>query len=357
MESNKPNNKHGITMRGDSLYCPLPLSLEPYWWCEPDCYHCYFRNMNRVWGFDLRPINLDALERKLTSGLKNKNPKSKLAHCLANKKTIRIGNKTDPFQPIEIEHKLSTGALRIFRKLKWSFVIQTRFTQNLLELADSTLFKAHKLGLATVLPIISPGMEKDWDLFERQRTTPIQTRFDNIQYWIQNGIPLGVNGEPFIPGHHTVDDFEQTIKRLKSVGCNRYNTYNFHFTPFVAKRLVELPGVDIEKIWYENQDKQWKKTLSQLVSIAKKHDMILGCPDFVNTGPNHIEVANTCCGIDVPNPVTFNTHYFKKLAQEGFDAKSIEEKCWDGSGDLEQGRKIINGQTGDFYTLKDAGLV
>ena len=53
------------------------------------------------------PIDLDALESKLVNGLKNKNPKSSLAYCLANKKTIRLGNKADASSLL----KRSTGGV------------------------------------------------------------------------------------------------------------------------------------------------------------------------------------------------------------------------------------------------------
>jgi DNA repair photolyase len=339
------------------LYCPLPLSLEPYWSCEPDCYHCSFRGLNSVWGNDLRPMNLEALDRRLNSGSKNKQPKSPIAFCLRNKKTVRIGSKSDPYQPIEKKLRLTSRCLRLFRKYNWSVAIQTRFTRNMISLSGSSILKANKRGLITLIPVISPGMEKDWELFERKRTTPIEERLEDIQTWVKAGVPVGVNGEPFIPGHHTPSDFENAIKRLKSVGCTRYNTYNFHFTPFVAKRIAGLPGVDIEKIWYMNQDKNWKPLLQKLLDISKKHGIILGCPDFVNTGPSWVERANTCCGVDVPNPSTFNTHYFKQLAQKGLSITDILEKTWDGSGDLEEGKAIISGTTHKMYTLKDAGVI
>ena len=351
------STKHGLTVRGDSLYCPLPLALETYWACEPDCFHCYFRGLNHVWGSDLRPISLEALDRKLTAGLKNKNPKTPLAHCLSNKNTIRIGNKSDPFQPVERDLLLTTRALRLFRKHRWSIVVQTRFSRNARELAQPSLSKLNRLGLLTMLPILSPGLEKDWELFERERTTPIPQRIEDMKAWVREGIPVGVNGEPFIPGHHSVADFEEALKLIKSAGVRRYNTYNFHFTPFVAKRIYTLPGVDIEKIWEMNKDRNWKPILQQLIDLAKKHNITLGCPDFVNTGPLHREVAGTCCGIDPPNPTRFNTHYFKRLAQDGLTTDEIIEETWDGSADREEGRKIIEGKTRKMYTLKDAGVV
>ncbi len=85
---------------------------------------------------------------------------------------------------------------------------------------------------------------------------------------------------------------------------------------FFAKRLHAI-GIDIERIWYYNQDAQWKPILQQLLDISKKHGIILGCPDFVNTGPEWRETRNTCCGVQVPNPCTYNTHHWKHFAQGG----------------------------------------
>lgn len=350
------NKKHGLTIRGDSLYCPLPLALESYWWCEPDCLHCYFRGLNRVWGKDLRPISLEALDRKLAAGPKNKNPKTPLAHCLARKKTIRAGNKSDGFQPIERKLKRTTGAIKLLIKHNWTFVIQSRFPSIVDEMCEDSLHEAHEKGLVTLLPIISPGLEMDWEIFERKRTDPIDVRVSIIRKWVESGFPIGVQGEPYIPGFHQVKNFEETLKLLKSLNVRRYNVYNFHFTPFVAKRLAKVPGVDIEKIWYYNRDVEWKKILPKLLELGDKYDIILGCPDFVNSGPSHVEKANTCCGIDVPNPTTFNTHYFKKLAQEGLSQEEILERTYDGSADYEEGKKVLSGERTEFFTLRDAGI-
>ena len=352
--------KHGLTVRGDSLYCPLPLSLEPYWWCEPNCPHCYFRGLNHVWGSEMRPIDIPSLERKLTAGMRNKNPKTPLAHCLAERKTIRVGNKTDPFQPAEEMYRRSTEAIELLCKLRWTFVIQTRFPSRAWDMNLDTLLGGipTNRGLVTFLPIISPGAEMDWELLERKRTEPIPQRLATIQKIVQTGIDVGVNGEPFIPGFHTVDMFRDMLKRLKDVGVNRYNTYNFHFTAHVAKRLVaEVPEVDIEKVWEMNQDVNWKPILLQLLAVAEEMDMILGCPDFVNSGSQYKERANTCCGIDVANPCTFNTHYFKRLAQEGLSVEKILQATDDGSGDHEEAVKIITGTSTDMYNLKDAGVI
>jgi DNA repair photolyase len=346
--------KNSLSVRGDSVYCPLCFSLDSYGNCLTDCHHCYLRNLNHVWGKDLKPADTDLLEKKLRIGIANKNPKSTISFCLSNKKTIRWGNKTDPFQNAEIKHRIAPKIFSLFYEYDWSFVIQTKHTETMMRY-EKYIMSCNKKQLVTIMPEISPGLEQDWEVFEMKRTTnPIQ-RLEHVKYLQSNGVNIGVNGEPFIPGYHTEKDFETALKLLKQYNIQSYNTYNFHFNAFVAKRLHSI-GIDIEKIWFYNQDNEWKKILVKLLDLSKKYNIRLGCPDFVNTGPNWVEKANTCCGINVPNPCTFNSHRFKQLKQKGYSDEDILKETWDGSADYLMGKAVLQGTTKKFYTLKDSGL-
>lgn len=344
--------KNPITVRGDSLYCPLCLSIDSYWGCEPDCLHCYLRGLNYTWGKDFRAADPEYIRRKLEAGLKNRNPKTPLAHCLAMKKTLRLGNKSDPFQPAEDRLHVSAEVVKVLVGLEWSFVIQTRFPARAWIAIREVASKAPD-RIIHLMPVVSPGLDRDWELFERKRTEPPEVRVKVAGLAKRKGIPVAVNGEPFVPGFHTPKDFRDTLRLLKSHGITSYNTYNFHFTPFVAKRLVGIKEVDIERIWYHNQDREWRRILRTLISIADEEGVLLACPDFVNTGKARTEPFNTCCGIDVPNPATFNTHHFKRLWQEGLPPDEILKRAWDGSGNWEVGRKIVLGTARNVFTLKD----
>lgn len=345
--------RHGLTVRGDSLYCPLALSLDSYANCLVDCRHCYFRRLNHVWGDDLNPINPETLQRKLQNGLRNPHPKSSVACALKNKTTIRFGNKTDPFQPIEAKYHVSKKAMEILLELNWPYVIQTK-CMGLLMGYEETIVASAKC--ATILPIISPGAEMDWEVFERKRTTPISDRFKCLKRLKRQGVRVGVNGEPFIPGFHTVKMFEDMIKRLKKHGIKSYNTYNFHFNAFVAKRLAAI-GIDVEKIWAMNQDRRWKPILRQLCDVAEKHNIILGCPDFVNVRPDWTNKTNTCCGIDVESPTTYNAHTWRNMLLAGKSVEEIVEKTWDGVGNYDEGIRVLTGKAKGMYTMVDAGLI
>ena len=299
---------------------------------------------------DLRPADPEAIRTKMINGLNNKNPRSSLAYCLQQKKTLRFGSRSDPFQPAEDQYQVSARMLEILYELKWTYAIQTRF--------PSRMFRHIRLLLSskklfTFIPVLSPGLDKDWEILERGRTDPPITRLRIARSLMKEGINVGFNGEPFIPGYHTVKDFEQTILLLKQYKIPSYNTYNFHFNPYVAKRLHAI-GVDIERIWYYNQDKRWRKILKKLLYIAKKHEIRLGCPDFVNSGWGHIEKANTCCGVNVPNRTTFNTHIFKQMLQKGKSTEEILNVSYDGIGDINLGKEILTKKKSkDFYTIND----
>jgi|SRR3990167_2122018 len=342
---------NGLSIRGDSLYCPLSFSLDSYWMCLNDCLHCWIRRLNEIWGKELRPTDPMSFEKTLKNGLKYANPKTSIAMAIAKKKTLKFGNKTDPFQEIERELKISQALLQILESLKWSVVIQTMCTHIMMDYID-ILGKMKEYCI--IQPIISPGLDKDWELLERKRTTKPTDRIDTLIKLKKEGFNIAVNGEPFIPGYHTIKDFEDTIKLLKNSGINNYNTYNFHFNSFVARRL-HVVGIDIQKIWEYNQDSKWKPMLQQLIDISKKHNVILGCPDFVNSG-SYVEKTNTCCGVNVPNPCTYNIITWKNRILCGENPETVFLDTWDGIGNFEEGRKLFDGTDNKMYSLKDAGI-
>lgn len=319
------------------LYCPLPLSIDSYWTCETNCLHCYSRRQNRTWGQDFRMADVEAVKKKLLS-TRGTSPLSK---AVQRRKTLRLGNRTDPFQDCEVKFRVSTELTQFLMAQKWDTVIQTKFPQRAWNMTG--------LGeYSTMMAIVTVGLENDWDLLERKRTENPVERIKTLSEIKKAGFRAGANGEPFIPGYHTVKQFRETVKLLKSYGITRFNVYNLHINDLVVKNLHKL-GLDIEKIWYMNQDEPWRKILKKLLAVADHYGVVLGCPDFVNSGWEDKQKCNTCCGLDVKNPCTWNSHYFKLAMQKGEDPRDM----WDGVGDYEEGLKIIEGTAKDMYTMKD----
>jgi len=222
------------------------------------------------------------------------------------------------------------------------------FTDNVVE--DAELLERYK-SQVTLMPIVSPGLERDWEVLERRATTNPMRRLAQARNWADRGFRVGINGEPFIPGFHTVADFARVIQLICDYGLKSYNTYNLHLNDWNAKAMYQA-GVDIERVWEMNQDGPWRDILQELISIAAAAGVVLGCPDFVNSG-GYAEPVNTCCGFDVPNPCTFNLITWKKLRARGMSDEQIIECTWDGVGDKEEGRRLLAGGVKELYTLDD----
>lgn len=339
--------KKAISLRGDHYWCPLSLQVDAYWNCLTDCHHCYLRRMNRTWGADLRPADVEQLRKDLTNGLAAKDPKTALGRAIKAKKTIRFGNKVDAYQEADKEYQTARAIVGLLRELDWSFVVQTRFTANVfrdLDLMDPTR--------TTIMPVISPGLAWDWENLERSRTTHPVDRIKHCGEFLKAGFNVGVNGEPYIGGYHTPEMFRDTIKQLKAVGVRSYNTYFIHLNDLSLKQM-HAAGLDIEKIWWHAQDAQWKPIQRKLIEISREEGVVLGCPDFVNSGA-YQEPTNTCCGMNVPNPSTFTVIAWKKLWLAGVrDIDDILARTWDGVGDLNEAHAILSGKRPDVFNLKD----
>jgi len=313
------------------------------------------RNLNRIWGEEQRIADPEKVRQKFISASKN-NGKSPLSVALKLKKAIWVGRKSDPYQPIEMELEITRSYIHTFIHFKQQFIICSRYIPNADR--DESLFIKAK-NLLTFLVEITPGMESDWEIFERRRTPCVSDRLEIASKWMRKGVAVGVRGEPFIPGYHTLAQFRNTIRRVKSFGFKSYNTYNLHVNAYTMRRLHDA-GMDIEKIWHYNQDEFWRPIQRDLCRIADEEGIILGCPDFVNTPKGWRSRTNTCCGVDVPGAFTFNTHQWKICLQNGLmSQEEILASSWEGIGaeqDKEMARLIMLGKSNDFYTMGDVEL-
>lgn len=347
--------KNPFCIRGTHLNCPLPLTLESYWACEADCFHCLGRKLNQIWGEEQRAASPEKIQSKLKAALKNKKPKTSMAVALSKKKVIWIGRKSDPYQPIENELKVTRQSVQSLLDLSWPFLICSRYISNANR--DLDLFVKAK-DFFTFLVEVTPGGEGDWELFERKRTTAVKNRLKLAKKWVRSGVKVGIRGEPFIPGYHSYDQFRDILKLIKSYGFKSYNTYNLHMNDYTLKRLLNI-GLDIEKIWTMNQDYYWKDIQKKLCEIADEENIILGCPDFVNTPKGWRSKTNTCCGVNVPAAFTFNTHTWKIMLQAGVEPKKVLMRTFEGicsRQDFHKGDIILTGRSRAFYTMGDANL-
>lgn len=341
---------HGLTVRGDAASCPLAFGLDTYYNCEYDCLYCCFLGLCHTWGRDRRCLDVDWFERRIVNGIKNEHPKSPLAWAIKRRKTLRLGNKFDPLPPLEREHRITQRVLRFLSSLGWQVKLESKNTDAMLEY-DDLLISSNAIITTTV----TCGMEDDWDVLEGKRPPSPRARLEALRFFASAGCQVAVVTEPFIPGYHTVAQFERLMAELSAHRIRRANVYNLRLTPFVARRLAEA-GLDIERIWLHNQDDQWKALLPQLLAAAEKYGILIGCPDFVNAG-RFVPTTNTCCGVDVENPCTFNFINWRRIGMErGYVDVGDVTASWDGVGDFDEGLNLFLGNDPKMYHLGDSGV-
>jgi len=341
--------KTALSLRGDHYYCPLALQLSTYWNCTNACAQCYLRRLNRTWGKELKPLDTSILIDQVSKVLDSKSS-SALSAAVRARKTVYLGAKSDPYQPMELKYRATRESLKILLHYRFSVVIATKYTANLWE--DIPWLKKDKYReLVTIMPIITPGWVSDWEILEHRGTTNPKDRLKHAQLFQLEGFNVGINGEPFIPGYHTVANFEMVVRKIAEAGLHSYNTYNLHFNDLVAKNLNTL-NIDIAEIWDKNQNGPWKLILEELITISKKYGIVLGSPDFVNSG-EYVDPTNTCCGIEVANPITFNFPTWKRLRQGGLSVEDTIEATWDGVGIKEEGLALLKGENKKMYSLSD----
>ena len=343
--------KSPLTIRGDSLYCPLAFGLDSYWQCPYNCLYCFCRALNHTWGNEQRCADPAAVLEQLERGQANPTPRSPLAWAIHNKNTIRFGNKSDPFPPEEAELGVTRNILAGLQRLNWSIKLETK-TIDFLKPDYLPLLDPDRVIITCT---VTCGLNRDRKAFEPIDLPTPEARLRALADAQQLGFQVGVISEPFLPGWHTLEDWDQLLMALQDHQIKRVNVYHAHLNAFVLKRLNELPEIDIEKIYSLNQDVKWKPILHEIIKRTELAGITLGCPDWVNSGSFKHD-CNTCCGVNVPVPTRFNFINWKEfgLVWGNIDWE-MAQGFWDGVGNLVAGQHAFDGTSSEFYGFRDIG--
>jgi len=203
--------RHIIT-KNDSPDIGFERSINPYRGCEHGCIYCFARPTHAFMG--LSPgqdfeTNLFAkagaatlLERELSA------PRYQ-------PKVIAIGTNTDPYQPIEREHKVMREVLSVLARTKHPVAIVTKSALILRDLdllkpmAEEGLVKV-AISVTTLDPVLARKMEP--------RASAPQKRLDAIKQLSEAGIPTAVLVAPIIPAINDAE-IETILTRARAMGA------------------------------------------------------------------------------------------------------------------------------------------
>ncbi|OHV08658.1 PA0069 family radical SAM protein [Kushneria phosphatilytica] len=217
--------------RNNSPDMPFERSLNPYRGCEHGCIYCFARPSHAWW--DLSP-GLDFETRLIARTNLVEQLTRELQHPGYQCQPICIGANTDPYQPIEREHRLTRGALEVLLTHRHPATVTTRSTLILRDLDLLTRLAEQRL----VRVFISfTTLDRELKRIMEPRAASPQGRLRIIKTLNEHGVPVGIITAPMIP---MINDME--LERLLEAGCNAGATsagYTFLRLPHEVRPLFE----------------------------------------------------------------------------------------------------------------------
>ncbi len=208
----RPVQARSIIARNSSPDIPFDQSINPYQGCEHGCVYCYARPTHAY--HDLSP-GVD-FETRLTYKV---NAADQLRRELARPgyrcSTITLGANTDPYQPVERQHRITRSLLEVLLRQRHPVSIITKgalVTRDIDLLAE---LASH--GLCSVAVSITT---LDAELKRRMepRAASAAARFDAVAQLAAAGVPVSVMVAPVIPALND-GDLEEILQRSAAAGA------------------------------------------------------------------------------------------------------------------------------------------
>lgn len=188
------DSSKSIFAKNDSPDVPFTFSINPYRGCEHGCIYCYARPTHEYLGFS---AGVD-FETKIMV----KEDAPKLLEEAFNKpgwepQTVALSGNTDCYQPVERKLQLTRRCLEVFLKHRNPVGIITK--NHLITRDIDILRELASLDLVfTCLSITS--LDPELTRVMEPRTSSPAKKLEAIELLASNGIPVGVNIAPVIPG-------------------------------------------------------------------------------------------------------------------------------------------------------------
>lgn len=217
------DHSKSILSKNESPDLGMMYSINPYRGCEHGCIYCYARPTHEYLGFS---SGLD-FETKIM--IKPDAPKL-LEEAFLKKswvpQTIVMSGNTDCYQPVEKKLKITRGCLEIFLKYQNPVTI---ISKNALVQRDIDILRElAKLNLARVVISITSLKNEVQRKMEPRTSIPLK-RLQTVEMLARNGISVGVNVAPIVPGL-TDEEMPTILKEATENGAS-----------FAGKVILRLP--------------------------------------------------------------------------------------------------------------------
>lgn len=207
------DNTKTILTRNQSPDVPFDVSINPYRGCEHGCIYCFARPTHAY--LDFSP-GLD-FETQLV--IKPQAPvllRAELAKKNYQCKTIAMGTNTDPYQPIERQHRITRQVLEVLQETRHPVAIVTK--SSLIERDIDILAQMAERNLVQVMISICT-LDKEIARSLEPRAVSPHRRLQIIESLNQAGIPTGVLVAPMIPVLND-PEIETIVQQAAQAGAN-----------------------------------------------------------------------------------------------------------------------------------------
>jgi DNA repair photolyase len=183
-----------LLSRNDSPDLGFTYSLNPYRGCEHGCIYCYARPSHEYLGFSAGldfetriVVKLDA-PRLLEETFRSSSWKPEV---------IVFSGNTDCYQPLERTLGLTRQCLQVFAKYRHPVSL---ITKNALIQRDVDILRELAARNLVLVVITITTLDQNLIKIMEPRTSAASKRLETIEVLANQGIPVGVNIAPVIPG-------------------------------------------------------------------------------------------------------------------------------------------------------------
>ncbi|MGH2566820.1 MAG: PA0069 family radical SAM protein [Bacteroidota bacterium] len=193
------DNTKTILAENDSPDLGFRFSINPYRGCEHGCIYCYARPSHEYLGFS---SGID-FETKILVKLH-------AAELLQGEfrkpswlpQVVAFSGNTDCYQPVERQLEITRQCVRVFLEYRNPFGM---ITKNALIQRDLDLLKVLASLRLVCVTLSITTLDNHLARIMEPRTSAPHKRLETIELLANNGIPVGVNVAPIIPGLNDVE--------------------------------------------------------------------------------------------------------------------------------------------------------
>lgn len=217
-------------------------SLNPYAGCAHACSYCYvpdtIKAERRNWG------SYAVVKRDLPTRLARAMAKS-------GKRTVYLSTATDPYQPVEAEHRITRRCLEVLARRDWPVEILTRSSLVLRDLDLLRQFSQVRVGLS--IPTLDDALRQVLE----PAAPPIAARLQALRRISDEGIPTFANYTPAAPP--TTHDASAIARAFLDAGAQWVN----------SKGLTRGETV-LAPIWERLRNGPWEPVTKFFASSARQ---------------------------------------------------------------------------------------